>query len=215
MINKSKDLYYQLIESLFCTLGLVIFALFIHKSFPLLIVAFLGLFMAAFIINRNIKVLSDIPFIFGMKPLSRSLLLYLIIGLLIGILLGFVFRGRKGYSFLPEKLTYFVFIAAIIGSAEEVVFRGFIQGHLRPLGLTFSILFATLSHTLYKTGLFFSPSSTVEINLIFLAQWTFIVGILLGILKEFSQNVFPALIAHACFDVLVYGDYPEAPWWVW
>ena len=108
----------------------------------------------------------------------------------------------------------FAIIAPVIGSAEELIFRGFLQGHLHRYGIIFSVIFATLSHTAYKCSLFISHSS-YKTDISFLLIWTIVAGLILGALREISKNVTPALIAHACFDIIVYGDYAISPWWVW
>jgi hypothetical protein len=33
--------------------------------------------------------------------------------------------------------------------------------------------------------------------------------------SHFSKSVLPALTAHVLFDILVYGDWAQLPWWVW
>jgi hypothetical protein len=38
---------------------------------------------------------------------------------------------------------------------------------------------------------------------------------MLGLMRHFSGSVLPAVTAHVLFDILVYGDWAQAPWWVW
>ena len=212
MKNKGKSFY--LIEAVFCVVGFVLFSLFIHQNLPLSLVAFLGILLPAYIISRNVGKWSDVFQLFGIRPFSRNLFLYLVIGSFIGILFGMGYRLFCNLHLLPERLTGFAVVAAGIGSAEEMVFRGFLQGHIRGCGIAFSIVFATLFHAVYKCFLFLSHPSN-ETDLLFLMFWTIVAGLILGTLREISKNVLPALIAHACFDIIVYGGIAIVPWWVW
>jgi len=54
-----------------------------------------------------------------------------------------------------------------------------------------------------------------DINLAFLFTATFLVGLILGSLREFSKNLLPPTALHIFFDLVVYGGYYHAPWWVW
>jgi membrane protease YdiL (CAAX protease family) len=53
------------------------------------------------------------------------------------------------------------------------------------------------------------------INYPFVALWTFVGGITFGLIRELSSSVIPPILAHAMFDLLVYGAVARAPWWVW
>lgn len=142
-------------------------------------------------------------------------MLYTIFGILLGIGLGVRYRLHLGIGFFPGSIHLFVVTAALIGCTEELVFRGFIQGHLKNINGPFSILFGSLSHTGYKCCLFLSTVITTHINIGFLALWTFIAGMLFGLTRHLSKSLLPALSAHALFDILVYAEYVNAPWWVW
>jgi membrane protease YdiL (CAAX protease family) len=98
---------------------------------------------------------------------------------------------------------------------EELVFRGFLQEYIRSINGPFSVLFSTISHTGYKCCLFLSPVVTTNIDVGFLALWTFIIGILFGTIRHLSKSLLPSLSAHALFDILVYAEFATAPWWVW
>ena len=115
----------------------------------------------------------------------------------------------------PGSLTIFTATAALIGATEELVFRGFIQDYFKKVNVIFAVLFAAFSHSAYKCCLFLSPASETEINVSFLLLWTFIGGLIFGILKEVSKSVIPAVLAHVLFDILVYGECFKPPWWVW
>lgn len=171
--------------------------------------------MSAFIIGKNLRTLSDIKKITGEYVPGKITLLYLITGIAIGILLAVIYRRYLGISLFPASLHLFVIIAALIGCVEEMVFRGFLQEYTRTINGPFSILFSTLSHTGYKCCLFISPSVTADIDVGFLALWTFLAGILFGTIRHLTKSLLPSLSAHALFDILVYAEFMTAPWWVW
>ena len=149
-----------------------------------------------------------------MSP-GKSTLLYLIIGIAMGIMLVVIYRWHLEFRLFPASLHLFVITAALIGSVEELVFRGFLQEYVRNINGPFSILFSTLSHTGYKCCLFLSPAVTSDVNVGFLALWTFLAGILFGTVRHLTGSLLPSLSAHALFDILVYAEFVTAPWWVW
>jgi membrane protease YdiL (CAAX protease family) len=206
--------YFVLFEAIFCSLGLFIFSYFISFGFPLRLIAFSALMLPAYVIGKNLRSFSDLSEILGeFRPL-KNIFIYLIIGLLSGILIAVFYRWYLGINFFPVIIHGFVFIAALIGAIEEVVFRGFIQEYVRKINAPISILFSTISHTGYKCCLFLSPAITAEIDIGFLALWTFIAGIIFGSIRHVTKSVYPTLIAHAVFDILVYAEFIKSPWWV-
>jgi len=202
-------------EAALCSIGLMTFAFFIHYEFPVRLISFTALLIPAFIISRNLRSLSDLKIITGENISFRITLPYMIFGIATGLLLAVIYRGHLDISLFPKSLHIFVLIAAIIGSMEELVFRGFLQGYVKNLNGPVSILFGTLSHTGYKCCLFLSPVIPANIDIGFLAFWTFIAGILFGTIRHLSKSVLPSLSAHALFDILVYAEFVRAPWWVW
>ncbi|MFC2111559.1 type II CAAX prenyl endopeptidase Rce1 family protein [Bacteroidota bacterium] len=151
---------------------------------------------------------------FGLK-FPRRLILYIIIGLQLGLIYSIIYRNIYGMDILPRQFYQFALIAALIGTMEELTFRGFIQGHAGKINAVFGVLFATFSHTAYKCCLFLIPINNFEINIAYLFLFTFTGGLLFGLLKEISKSVIPAVVAHVVFDILVYGECLQSPWWVW
>ena len=115
----------------------------------------------------------------------------------------------------PNKLHQFALVAALIGATEELIFRGFIQGRAGKINKVFGVLFASFSHSLYKCGLFLIPFFDHDVNIASLFLFTFVGGMFFGLLREVSKSVLPAIAAHAIFDILVYGQFLQSPWWVW
>jgi membrane protease YdiL (CAAX protease family) len=133
----------------------------------------------------------------------------------VGAAAALAYRNHGGWTVLPQGVAGFAFVAALIGGAEEIVYRGYVQGRLRPLGVLGAIVGAAALHTAYKTALFALPPAGLATDPAFIATWTLIGGNLFGWLRQLSGNALAPLAAHIVFDLLVYGEFASAPWWVW
>ena len=60
-----------------------------------------------------------------------------------------------------------------------------------------------------------TPGTAHAIDLHAIMLWTFVGGIVLGILRTVSRSTLPPAVAHATFDLIVYASFAAAPWWVW
>ena len=211
--NKSHT---NLLNAFLCSFGFMAFSFFIHFDFPFKLISFGALLITTYILSQHLKSFPDFLNAIGTTPSTvKKTALYCMAGLLLGMFLALTYRWYMGINKFPESIQYFLLVAALIGCTEELVFRGFIQEFAKSLGAPLLIIFSSLSHTGYKCCLFISPMNVQDIDIGFLALWTFIAGILLGAIKHFSKNIFPPLIAHAVFDILVYSEFTNAPWWVW
>ena len=211
IIKKSTQLSWAIL----CSLGLMVFSYFIQSGFPLKFISFAALALVAVVISRNLRSLKDLKKITGETKISPVLLLFVLTGIAMGLGMAVSYRWHLDIPLFPRDLFQFAWVAALIGIMEELVFRGYIQGQVRDFNGLFSILFSAFSHTGYKCCLFLSPFVTSGIDIGFLALWTFAAGIIAGILRHFSGSVWSPLIAHALFDILVYGEAFDPPWWVW
>lgn len=194
--------------------GILVFAAFIHHSFPLKTLAVGGLAGTAAVIafsTRAIK-LRDV---FGLGSLNRRILLYMLVGALMGVIMGILTRNRFELTLIPAGLSGIALLAPLVGAAEELLFRGYIQGRLKPLGKVISIVSASAAHTCYKLLVILSLSIPLQFDFFFLIFWTFLGGLLFGTLRELSGNTIPAVLAHAVFDIVLYGTLATAPVWVW
>ena len=156
-----------------------------------------------------------IPEAFGIKRLNRKLVFYVLSAIVLGLVLGILTRKRFDLTLIPSGFTGVAFVAPLVGATEELVFRGYIQGHLRPIGKVFSIITASTFHTSYKLLVILTLAIPLQFDFFFLIFWTFVGGILIGILRELSGNTIPPVIAHAVFDIVFYGGLASAPVWVW
>jgi membrane protease YdiL (CAAX protease family) len=210
-----KKWHIILSEAIICSFGLMVFSFFIHYKIPVSLISFAALIVSALIISRNIRSFSDLKIVTGTGISASGNMLYMFAGITGGIILAVIYRWHLDISLFPGSLHSFLIAAALIGCIEELVFRGFIQEHVRSINGPFSVIFSTLSHTGYKCCLFFPPMIAADADIGFLALWTFIAGIIFGTVRHFSKSILPSLIAHALFDILVYAEYIRAPWWVW
>jgi membrane protease YdiL (CAAX protease family) len=134
----------------------------------------------------------------------------------LGTLLALWYRTHLGTGILPLGLKPFAGVALLIGAAEELVYRGYAQGRLRAVGPVAAVLVAAGLHTAYKGALFaFPPAPELRFDLVTVTAFTFAAGALFGVARERAGSVWPSLVAHAAFDLLVCGDAARAPWWVW
>jgi membrane protease YdiL (CAAX protease family) len=194
--------------------GILLFALFIHDPLPLRAIAFAGLTGAALMIGYSMRGIS-ILHAFAVYALNRKVFIYLIPAIVLGIGLGLLTRNVFDLSLLPGAVTGIAFITPVIGATEELIFRGYIQGHVRPIGRIFSIVYASTVHTCYKLLVILSLSVPLHFDFFFLIFWTFVGGLAFGALRELSRSTIPPIIAHAAFDIMLYGGMSVAPVWVW
>jgi membrane protease YdiL (CAAX protease family) len=214
ILSQIRNNRYRIRDACLSLTGILLFAGFIHHSFPLLMIAIAGVTGAGIAIGFSIRSI-PIPFALGIDKLNRRILLYCLPAALLGIVLGVFARHRFELSLVPKGLTRVAMVAPLIGSAEELVFRGYMQGLIRPLGRVFSIVFAAAAHTGYKVLVILTFSGPLQFDYSFLVFWTIVGGLLFGTLRELSGSTFPAVIAHAVFDILLYGGMATTPLWVW
>jgi membrane protease YdiL (CAAX protease family) len=195
--------------------GMVLFALFAHSlSVPFAFSA-AGLTLTAAALVRGV-VRSRSPLIlFGLAPVARKTVFYSALGAALGVTLGVLYRWHIGAPPLPEAFKGFALVAAVIGSAEEILYRGYVQGRVGRLGAVGAVACAALLHTAYKSALFALPGEAVTIDFAFIVAAPFVGGLVFGALRQLSGNVLAPLAAHAAFDLIVYAELTKAPWWVW
>jgi len=195
-------------------MGILLFAGFIHQALPLLLIAIGGLAGTALVIGYSTKHISFFE-AFAFKSLNQKVLLYTIPAIVLGLVMGILTRNRFELTLIPAGITGVAFVAPLVGAMEEMVFRGYFQGQLRPIGTGFSILTASALHTSYKLLVILSLAIPLQFDFFFLIFWTFVGGLLFGILRELSRSSIPPVIAHAVFDIVLYGGLVAAPVWVW
>jgi len=195
--------------------GMVLFALFAHSlSVPFAFSAAGLTLTAAALVRAAVRSRSPLV-LFGLAPVARKTVLYAVLGAALGLALGVWYRWHIGAPPLPEAFKGFALVATVIGGAEEILYRGYVQGRVRRLGAVGAVACAALLHTAYKSALFALPGAAATIDLEFIVAATFIGGLVFGALRQLSGNVLAPLAAHAAFDLIVYSELAGAPWWVW
>lgn len=202
-------------DALLCSAGLVLFGYFISYPVPVKLVAFIPLALAGYIISRQPGLLIRAAGDFTRESSTVQLLLYVLAGFIMGLAAAFYYRGSYSMPLLPAFFRGFVLIAVCIGILEELVFRGFVQGILQGRHAGLAIAVAALAHACYKAALFLSPAAAGSHPLYLFFTWSLGAFVLLGLLRYYSRSLLPPVIVHAVFDLLVYAENAEAPWWVW
>ena len=204
-----------LLETILLVVGIGIFAWFIQEDNYLIAIAFGGLLMASLVISAIIVKSESPAEIFGIDRFNLRILIYCIAGIIIGVVPAFCGRYYYDLPDFPASLTIIALVSPLIGITEELIFRGFIQGRLRVIGTVGAVCIAAAAHTLYKFLVLSSVADIVEVNFLTLVGLTFGFGLVVGFIRAASRSVIPALVAHASFDILMYGDFTSMPVWVW
>lgn len=195
-------------------IAILLFASTIHQEYPVKLIALLGLTGTALLIAFSTRKRGLLE-VFGLDRFHKKALLYCFPAVAVGILLGMLSRNSFDISLFPARITGVALVAPMVGVMEELIFRGYIQGHLQPIGKIFSIIYASAVHTSYKLLVILSLSIPLQFDFFYLVLWTFLGGLLIGSLKELSGSSLPPAIAHAAFDVVLYGGLATFPAWVW
>jgi membrane protease YdiL (CAAX protease family) len=195
--------------------GICIFGMFIHADSWRRIISFAGLAFAAVIISRSAGDIKSLLSILGIVPFTRKMIYYSIAGIILGMLLGLLYNFIKADSLLPATLTKFALIAPLIGITEELVFRGFVQSRSASSGALASVLITASGHTLYKYLVIRTVPVNLNTDIASLVILTFLAGVVFGIMREASRSAIPPALAHALFDIIVYGGASLTPVWIW
>jgi membrane protease YdiL (CAAX protease family) len=137
------------------------------------------------------------------------------ISLAVAAVLGFVNRRAEGMPLLPEGLEWFVLLSMMIGATEELVFRGIIQGEAARWNATGAVFLAAFLFAVYKSALFLNPAGFLIANPRNIFFFTLPASLLLGFARKSTGSLWPPILAHMLFDLIVYADSVRPPWWVW
>ncbi len=197
--------------------GMAVFAGFIHRDGLRFYIALAGLFFSGLIILITVFRAPSVPSVLGLSRFNNKspAWTWILAGLITGLAAATAYRLYARWPLLPGTLTFIAFVSPLIGMTEELVFRGYLQGRARSFGPCVAVFIAAVAHTFYKYLVLKSLAPDTGIDFNRLVIFTFVFGLIAASLREFSWNVLPAVLAHAVFDILVYGDFPEMPVWVW
>lgn len=194
--------------------GIFIFAILAGKQGFLFYLSFTGLVPVLIAVGLDIRKGRNFKEIFGLISVRGIDRYFIPLAILTSFFFSMLYRDSLKLDIFPFHFTSFAIVAALVGSTEEIVFRGYVQNHARRSGLMFSVIIAAMSHTIYKLLLFSSLTSIGVVNMQFLFFWTLVIGLALGLMKEFSGSCWIPVLFHAVFDIVVYGDGALHPWWV-
>ncbi|MHA1985195.1 MAG: CPBP family glutamic-type intramembrane protease [Promethearchaeota archaeon] len=135
-----------------------------------------------------------------------------ILELFFGIIVVQDSTGLTGIIIPPDLTSVIVFsviLLLVIGTSEEVLFRGFMQkGLVRTLGDKWGIIFTALIFSLiHLLGLFLIALESLYLFIIsFLISFTpyFVISLILGWLYHWrNENLIAVMITHGVYDVLI------------
>lgn len=196
--------------------AMVVFALCSHRGSTGLVPAALALLVTSAAIAVSCSAPPRAERALGPGGRPRRVALFSGLGVGLGAGVGMLHRTGLGLSPWPTGgAEPFVLVACLIGATEELLYRGWLQGTLRPLGWPAAVAIAGVAHAAYKTALFAGQAGPPTMDLQSIALWTLAGGLVLGGLRQVSDSVVPCLLAHAAFDFVVYRAVARAPWWVW
>jgi membrane protease YdiL (CAAX protease family) len=207
-----KEKARNILAGFIASAGIWLFAGFIHTA-PVIAIA--GMIVTSFSVAYFAKSLIELLRIAGLTEYKWKLFPYSLAGLVLGISVGTFYGLNQSKALFPLYLTVNAIIAPSVGIAEELLFRGFIQGSMSRVSGWLGIFFASFSHTGYKVLVICMFPSDLGINLFYLAIFTFTGGLLLGWLRKASESIIPSALAHGCFDIMIYGALASLPVWVW
>jgi membrane protease YdiL (CAAX protease family) len=202
-------------RALMAAASMCLFGLFVHSTYPLKALSAFGLCLTLMTLFNDLRAHSYPAALMGLDKFSKTVFVFLVYGSILGCALGMGYRWGYGMELFSGTFGVFAPVAVLIGATEEILYRGYIQGRVHRFGPFKAAAFAALCHTAYKCSLFVFHNQPVDINMFLLGTFTFGVGLTLGILRERAGSLLPAVAAHVVFDIVAYGEYAQAPWWVW
>lgn len=202
-------------EILFVLGGICIFACLVHREGILFLAGLAGLVFAAIVLSRAVFRSGSPAELLGLARFDRITLVFSSTGIVVGLVAAFGYRYYYGLSLIPGSLTVIALVSPLVGMTEELVFRGYLQGRSQQAGPVVAVFIASTGHTLYKFLVLKSLTVSIAVDFPRLVLFTFLFGLVVGVFRQLSRSVIPALAAHALFDILVYGDFSKMPVWVW
>ena len=202
-------------NALAISIGLWTFALFYRGSFALQLLAAVSLLVTAILIVKVLITHNEVLLQKGLWqwPSPAKKVLVLSFGISGGLAIWY--RYTEQMPLLPVSFEWFVILSVLIGATEELIFRGVVQGEASYWHPTGAVYLSAFAFAGYKTLLFVQPSPQNQTNLATLFIFTFLAGILLGYTRKNTGSIWPCLVAHGIFDLVVYAETASSPWWVW
>lgn len=196
---------------------MVVFSLYITKSGTAFYAGVTGLLAAAAVMFAGLAGSGSVAGVLGLSVYNKRLAWFLGGGIVLGLSAALSYRYSVDWPLLPHTLTTTALVSPLIGLTEELVFRGYLQGRVGRIGPLGAASIAAAAHTVYKYLVIrsYSGEASSMFHLDALVLFTFVFGLIAGLLREYGRNVLPALLAHMVFDLMVYGSFIQMPNWVW
>lgn len=198
--------------------AMVVFALTAHHEpwFPARLIA---LSVAGGVLMLSLTITDDLRrTIFG-EPRKPYQSVQIVAVVALGVAAAVGYRELLQTTLVPRSLHWFAAFAMMVGATEELVWRGWMQGNLmESMSWKYAVAITAASHAAYKTALFSFPPADVAMRpvhaLLLMTALTFSFGSLLGVFRCYQGTIGGPVVFHVVFDLLVYGDYAQVPWWV-
>ena len=209
------QLSYPLVRSLAISTGLWTFAVLYRGTttmqiFAAVVLLATAMLMVMVLLSDNVVMLHKNTWRWPSE--SRKVIM---LSVILSVGLATWYRISEQMTPVPVSIHWFVLLSVLIGATEELIFRGVIQGEAGRWHATGAVYLSALAFGGYKALLFILPSPENETNVFNLFIIAFFAGILLGYARKNSGSIWPCLIAHGIFDLLVYMETAKPPWWVW
>jgi membrane protease YdiL (CAAX protease family) len=204
-----------LINAISLTFALWIFALFVHSTFPIKSLSIIGLLLSSYFVGIIFLQNHESSFTASTWQWRNSLVITISLSLFASLVLSMLYRNSLDLPIIPLYVEIYAILFVIIGFAEEIVFRGIVQGASSQWNGVGSIIIGSGSHAGYKSLLFVLADQPIDSTIPTLFLVTFIAGLFLGFTRYKTNSLWPCLLAHGLFDLWVYAEQSTAPWWVW
>ena len=214
-MSRIRPIIFPILDYVLVAGGILWFAWYAHREGTEFLVAMAGLLLASLAMAWSLFRSSDPLSLVGLRKFNPHTFRLCLQYSAIGIFLALFIRHNTGLSLFPGHLTRVALVTPFIGMTEELVFRGFIQGRLKSGGFFLAVFLAAAGHACYKYLVLRSLPANLGTDLPALALITLVIGMVLGAFREITDTVVPAMIAHAAFDLFLYGDFTNMPAWVW
>jgi len=118
------------LEAAAASAGMVLFALFVRSGLPLVVLSGVGLMVTVLAVANAFRTGRRPSEVLGLLPLSGKVAAFLAAGCTVGVGFAVLHRVTWEMGTLPARLTSFAVVGAAIGVAEELLYRGYVQGWL-------------------------------------------------------------------------------------
>ena len=128
--NDQRGVQRHVVEAAAASAGMVLFALFVRSGLPLTVLSGVGLLMTVAAVANSLRLERSPAAILGFSPASAKVGAYLVVACAVGAGFAVLHRVTWEMGTLPTRLTSFAVVGAAVGAAEELLYRGYVQGRM-------------------------------------------------------------------------------------